>query len=62
VTDDTLTISPGPRFYAAMALAIAFAGGQACKSVHSTPLLCAGEALQVTKRAGESGYRPAKAA
>lgn|ERR1022692_2556344 len=45
----------------AAGLAIAFAGGGACRSVHTTPLLSAEEALQAMKKAGESGYRPALA-
>ena len=50
------TVNFDPR---ALELAIAFAGGGACKSVHTTPLLSAEEALQAMKRAGECGYKPA---
>ena len=38
--------------------AMAFAGGGACKSVQTTPLMSVEEAVQAMKKAGESGYRP----
>ena len=56
---DVLVITEMPDNVSAAGLAIAFAGGGACKSVHTTPLLSAEEALQAMKKAGESGYRPA---
>ena len=59
---DVLVITEMPDNVSAAGLAIAFAGGGACKSVHTTPLLSAEEALQAMKKAGESGYRPALAA
>lgn len=59
---DVVVITEMPDNVSAAGLAIAFAGGGACKSVHTTPLLTAEEALQAMKKAGESGYRPARAA
>jgi uncharacterized protein with GYD domain len=59
---DVLVITEMPDNVSAAGLAIAFAGGGACKSVHTTPLLSAEEALQAMKKAGESGSRPALAA
>ncbi len=56
---DVVLITEMPDNATAAGLAIAFAGGGACKSVHTTPLLSAEEALQAMKKAGESGYRPA---
>jgi uncharacterized protein with GYD domain len=59
---DVVVITEMPDNVSAAGLAIAFAGGGACKSVHTTPLLTGEEALQAMKKAGESGYRPARAA
>ena len=59
---DVVVITEMPDNVSAAGLAIAFAGGGACKSVNTTPLLSAEEALQAMKKAGESGYKPAKAA
>lgn len=59
---DVVVITEMPDNVSAAGLAIAFAGGGACKSVHTTPLLTAEEALQAMRKAGESGYRPALAA
>jgi len=39
------------------ALAIAAAGGGACKSVKTTPLLDPAEGLEAIKKAATSGYR-----
>jgi uncharacterized protein with GYD domain len=58
---DVFLITEMPDNASAAGLAIAFAGGGACKSVHTTPLLSAEEALQAMKKAGESGYKPALA-
>jgi uncharacterized protein with GYD domain len=54
---DVVAITEMPDNVSAAALAIAFAGGGACKSVHTTPLMSQEEALQAMKKAGESGYR-----
>ena len=59
---DVVVVTEMPDNVSAAGLAIAFAGGGACKSVHTTPLLSAEEALQAMTKAGESGYRPARAA
>ena len=59
---DVILVTEMPDNVSAAGIAIAFAGGGACKSVQTTPLLSAEEALQAMKKAGESGYRPAKAA
>jgi uncharacterized protein with GYD domain len=56
---DVIVVTEMPDNVSAAGLAIAFAGGGACKSVHTTPLLSAEEALQAMKRAGECGYKPA---
>lgn len=58
---DVLIISEMPDSVSAAAIAIAFAGGGACKSVQTTALLSVEEALQAMKKASESGYRPATA-
>jgi uncharacterized protein with GYD domain len=55
---DVVAITEMPDNVSAAALAIAFAGGGACKSVHTTPLMSQEEALQAMRKAGESGYRP----
>ena len=54
---DVILITEMPDNASAAGLAIAFAGGGALKSVHTTPLLSPEEALQAMKKAGESGYR-----
>jgi uncharacterized protein with GYD domain len=59
---DVILVTEMPDNVSAAGLAIAFAGGGALKSVQTTPLLSADEALQAMKKAGESGYRPARAA
>ncbi len=55
---DVVTILEMPNNVAAAAIAIAFAAGGACKSVHTTPLLSTTEFLEAVKKAGTSGYRP----
>ncbi|MGA8152869.1 MAG: GYD domain-containing protein [Terriglobales bacterium] len=56
---DVIAVTEMPDNVSAAAIAIAFAGGGACKSVNTTPLLTQEEALQAMRKAGESGYRPA---
>jgi hypothetical protein len=51
-----------PDNVAAAAIAIAFAGGGACKSVKTTPLMTTAEALDAAKKAAGSGYRSITAA
>jgi len=58
---DVIAITDMPDHVSAAAIAIAFAGGGACKSVNTVPLLTQEEALQAMRKAGESGYRPATA-
>jgi uncharacterized protein with GYD domain len=58
---DVVVITEFPDNVSAAAIAIAFAGGGACKSVHTTPLMSPEEALKAVRKAGESGYRPASA-
>jgi uncharacterized protein with GYD domain len=55
---DVVVITEMPDNVSAAAIAIAFGGGGACKSVQTTPLLTQQEAVQAMKKAGESGYRP----
>jgi len=55
---DVIAITEMPDNVSAAALAIAFAGGGACKSVQSTPLMSQEEAIRAMQLAGECGYRP----
>ena len=57
---DVIAITEMPDNVSAAALAIAFAGGGACKSVQTTPLMSQAEAVEAMKKAGQCGYRPAK--
>jgi uncharacterized protein with GYD domain len=59
---DIVMITEMPDNVTAAGISIAFAGGGAVKSVHTTPLLSAEEALQAIKKASESGYRAPRAA
>jgi uncharacterized protein with GYD domain len=59
---DVILITEMPDNVSAAGLAIAFAGGGALKSVQTTPLLSANEAVEAMKKAGASGYKPARAA
>jgi uncharacterized protein with GYD domain len=56
---DVVLITEMPDSVSAAAIAMAFAGGGACKSVQTTSLLSTEEAVQAMKKANESGYRPA---
>jgi uncharacterized protein with GYD domain len=58
---DVVAITEMPDHVGAAAIAIAFAGGGACKSVQTTPLLNQEEALRAMKQASDCGYRPATA-
>ncbi len=58
---DVVAITEMPDHVSAAAIGIAFAGGGACKSVQTTPLLTQEEALQAMKKAAQCGYRPATA-
>jgi uncharacterized protein with GYD domain len=59
---DIVMITEMPDNVTAAGIAIAFAGGGAVKSVHTTPLLLPEEALQAIKKAAESGYKAQRAA
>src|SRR5260370_9882349 len=50
---DVILITEMPDNVSAAAIAIAFAGGGACKSVQTTPLLSTEEAMQGMKKANE---------
>lgn len=56
---DVVVISEMPDNVSAAAIAMAFAGGGACKAVHTTPLLSAAEAVEAMRKASQTGYRPA---
>ena len=56
---DVVVITELPDNVSAAGISIAFAGGGACKSVRTTPLISPEEALQALTKASESGYRPA---
>jgi uncharacterized protein with GYD domain len=58
---DVTLILQMPDNVSAAALSIAFASGGALKTVKTTPLLTATEALEAMKRAGAAGYRAASA-
>jgi uncharacterized protein with GYD domain len=58
--DVTLVVQM-PDNTSAAALSIAFAAGGALKTVKTTPLLSATEALEAMKRASGAGYRTATA-
>jgi uncharacterized protein with GYD domain len=58
---DVVVVTEMPDNVTAAAIAIAFAGGGACKNVQTTPLLTQQEAMLAMKKAGESGYRPVTA-
>lgn len=59
---DIVAITEMPDHVSAAAIGIAFAGGGACKSVQTTPLLTQEEGLQAMKQASTCGYRPATTA
>jgi uncharacterized protein with GYD domain len=54
---DVVVITDLPDNVSAAGIAMAFAGGGACKSVITTPLLSAEEAVQALQKAKECGYR-----
>src|SRR5437667_9958790 len=58
---DIVVITEMPDNVSAAGIAIAFAGGGACKSDQTTPLMSAEEAVQAMKKATDSGYHPATA-
>jgi uncharacterized protein with GYD domain len=56
---DVVLIAELPDNVSAAAIAMAFAGGGACKAVHTTPLLTSAEAVEAMRKASQSGYRSA---
>ena len=56
---DVVLITEMPDNVSAAAIAIAFASGGACKSVQTTPLMSAEEAIKAMRKAAESGYHSA---
>jgi len=58
---DIVLITEMPDNVSAAAISMAFAGGGACKSVQTTPLMSTEEAVSAMRKAGESGYRPVSA-
>jgi uncharacterized protein with GYD domain len=58
---DVTLIVQMPDNISAAALSITFAAGGALKTVKTTPLLTATEAMEAMKRAGTAGYRAASA-
>jgi len=58
---DIVCIAEMPDNVAAAAIAIAFAGGGAYKSVKTTPLMSTAEAVEALKKASRAGYRAATA-
>lgn len=54
---DVIAITEFPDNVSAAAIAIAFAGGGAVKSLRTTPLMTTAEALEAIKKAGACGYR-----
>jgi uncharacterized protein with GYD domain len=59
---DIVVITEMPDNVSAAAIAMAFAAGGACKSVQTTPLISADEAIQALKKARDCGYHPASVA
>jgi len=55
---DVVVLADLPDNSSAAAIALAVAGGGACKSVKTTPLLSVGEGMTALKKAATSGYRP----
>ena len=58
---DIVCIAEMPDNISAAAIAIAFAGGGACKSIKTTPLMSSAEAVEALKKASHAGYRAATA-
>lgn len=55
---DVVGIYEMPDNVSAAAFAMAIAGGGACKSVKTTPLMTGEEAVAAMTKAGASGYKP----
>lgn len=59
---DVVGVIDFPNNVSAAAIAMAFAAGGAIKSVHTTPLLTAEEAMDALKKAHDCGYKSVVAA
>ena len=59
---DVIGVIEFPNNVSAAAIAMAFAAGGAIKSVSTTPLLTAEEAIEALKKAASCGYKSAVAA
>ncbi len=57
---DIVAILEMPDNESAAAFSLAVGAGGACKSVKTTPLMSADEAIGAMKKAGATGYKPAK--
>jgi len=57
---DVVAIIEMPDNVSAAAFALAAAGGGACKSVKTTPLLSAEDGVEAMKKAATSGYKAAR--
>jgi uncharacterized protein with GYD domain len=55
---DAVALVEMPDNVAAAAIALAISAGGSCKSVKTTPLLSAAEAIEAANKAATSGYRP----
>jgi uncharacterized protein with GYD domain len=58
---DIVVITEMPDNVSAAAIAMAFAAGGSCRSVQTTPLISAEEAVEALTKARDCGYRPARA-
>jgi uncharacterized protein with GYD domain len=58
---DVVGIYEMPDNVSAAAFALGIAGGGACKSVKTTPLISTEEGITALKKAGSSGYKPVTA-
>jgi len=56
---DVVLVTEMPDNVSAAAIAMAFAGGGACRAVQTTPLIPTEDAIHAMRKASESGYRPA---
>jgi uncharacterized protein with GYD domain len=54
---DAVLVTEFPDNVSAAAIALAFAGGGAIRTGHTTPLLTAKEAVEAMRKAGTAGYR-----
>jgi uncharacterized protein with GYD domain len=55
---DIVLITEFPDNVSAAAIALAFAGGGACRNCQTTPLMTNAEAMDAMRKAGTCGYKP----